>query len=136
MNQRETIPVKTDKNEIFKSFLQHTITNNTQLQHSIYTYIYIYIYWYYTSCWLTVAALQSKANSNGLIIDIRQWQFYRVKLIDYKILISFPQTITNLRDFERFKISTQRNSAEYKNDTTNGSTLQNTDIFAKTDLIR
>ena len=42
MNQREIIPVKTDKNEIFKSFLQHTITNNTQLKHSIYTHIYTY----------------------------------------------------------------------------------------------
>ena len=41
-----------------------TITNNTQLKHSI--YIYIYLYWYYTSCWLTVAALQSKANLNTI----------------------------------------------------------------------
>ena len=40
MNQRETIPVKTDKNEIFKSFLQLTITNKAILKRSIYKYIY------------------------------------------------------------------------------------------------
>ena len=38
------------------------ITNNTQLKHWIYTYIYIY--WHYASCWLTVTALQYKANLN------------------------------------------------------------------------
>ena len=29
---------------------------------TLYIHISTYIYWYYTSCWLTVAALQSKAN--------------------------------------------------------------------------
>ena len=58
-----------------------TITNNTQLQHSIYTYIFIYIYWYYTSCWLTVAALQDKA-------IFKRWHIYKMIVPERKLIIT------------------------------------------------